>query len=58
LVCLALFVAVAARAQEPKMKVSPEAALERLKAGNARFVADKAEKRFSDAKMRAELAKG
>ena len=57
-VCLALVVAVEARAQEPKMKVSPEAALERLKAGNARFVTDKAEKRVSDAKMRAELAKG
>jgi len=57
-VCLALVVVVEARAQEPKMKVSPEAALERLKAGNARFVADKAEKRVSDAKMRAELAKG
>jgi carbonic anhydrase len=57
-VCLAFVLAPGARAQEAKVKVKPEAALERLMAGNKRFVADKAEKRVSDAKTRADLAKG
>jgi hypothetical protein len=42
-VCLAFVLAPGARAQEAKVKVKPEAALERLMAGNKRFVADKAE---------------
>jgi carbonic anhydrase len=58
---LALVVAGGVGADEPAQPapaISPEAALERLKAGHARFLAEKATPQVVDAKLRAQLAKG